>query len=422
MTRARTGAVIIAATVIVISLLTLTPAIGGDQASRWCIVCGRRVLGDVLLNIALFIPLGFGLALLGIPRRRALAIILLATVAIELAQGLFLRGRFASLSDVVTNTAGGLTGYALAAHWRTLVFPSRHAAARLGGGLLAAWLAIIAFSAWALTPPLREGTYRTILPEADGASTAGFVRTAELYRTLDDNEPLKDSASIARALHHREVLLLTRFDPPLPADDVVAAVRRAESVPVITIAHGRGIAVLTVHSPARSFFLYEPTIFSGPVDSLPRAADSLVTIAGGLDGAEVRMFFLRDSTVVMEGRLPIVPALWPYLLVGHGPAPGFLVPFSALLNALLLAPSAFWLWSAATGGAPERRRRSALGAIATIAAALVLGYAGIPAAARLVETPLEVWLVSAAALIAGAVAAEVAVRFAPRQRQAVFPS
>ena len=411
MTRARAGAAIVAATVVLIAFLTLAPALSGDQESRWCIVCGRRVLGDALLNIALFIPLGLGLALLGIPRRRALAVALLATVAIELTQGFLLRGRFASVSDIVTNTAGAFVGHALADHWRALLFPSTRVAARRGGGLLLLWLAIIGFAAWALTPTLAAGRYRVVLPEHGGtAGNADVVRSAELYRTLDDHGPLEDSASIASAVQHRQLLLLTRFDPPLPVDDLVAAAHLAGTGPVITIEHGEGRSSLAVRARARAFFLHEPMIFGGPVDSLPRSRDSLVAIAAGVDGAEIRMFFLRDSAVAMEARLPIVPALWPYLMVGVGPAPNFLLPFSALLNAMLLAPAAFWIGSAAMT-ARERRRRWGAAAMSIVVATMAIGYGVIPVVARLVETPVEIWVASLAAVVTGWMTAAATIRW-----------
>ena len=83
------------------------------------------LVAKIPVSVALFVPPGFGLAFMGVRRRRALGLLLFATIAIELAQGVLLRGRFASLSDVVTNTTGGLAGYALADHWRAILGRAR---------------------------------------------------------------------------------------------------------------------------------------------------------------------------------------------------------------------------------------------------------------------------------------------------------
>lgn len=66
-------------------------------------------------NVALFVPLGFLVALL-LPRRRYLVvpIALIATVSIEGLQGAFLGARTSSLLDVVANTTGACIGLVLA--------------------------------------------------------------------------------------------------------------------------------------------------------------------------------------------------------------------------------------------------------------------------------------------------------------------
>jgi VanZ family protein len=74
------------------------------------------VLHDVLLNIALFLPLGFLLRSLqhGRPGRGRRVVVLLgaASVAVEIGQ-LFLHGRFSSPVDVFANTAGAYLGVVL---------------------------------------------------------------------------------------------------------------------------------------------------------------------------------------------------------------------------------------------------------------------------------------------------------------------
>jgi glycopeptide antibiotics resistance protein len=74
-------------------------------------------------NIAMFVPLGFLMAL-ALPRKAVWAAILLIPAfsgAIELFQATFLAARFASVLDVVANTAGGYLGAVLAIVLRAIV-------------------------------------------------------------------------------------------------------------------------------------------------------------------------------------------------------------------------------------------------------------------------------------------------------------
>jgi len=84
-------------------------------------------LGYVVLefsaNIAMFIPLGF-LIFFVLPRSRwwlALLICPALSITIEVVQGVALSQRFATVSDVIANTLGGIIGVLLALGLRRLV-------------------------------------------------------------------------------------------------------------------------------------------------------------------------------------------------------------------------------------------------------------------------------------------------------------
>lgn len=74
-------------------------------------------------NIAMFVPLGFLLALTLPHRASWLAFLLLPAFSgmIEFIQGQYLPQRFATVSDVVANTLGGYIGAALAGGLRAVV-------------------------------------------------------------------------------------------------------------------------------------------------------------------------------------------------------------------------------------------------------------------------------------------------------------
>ena len=80
-----------------------------------------------LANVAMFIPLGFFLALF-FPRRLFLVsalLCVLGSVGIELFQQFFLPGRVADIRDVIHNSTGGLIGATVAVLGRLLFVPRR---------------------------------------------------------------------------------------------------------------------------------------------------------------------------------------------------------------------------------------------------------------------------------------------------------
>lgn len=72
----------------------------------------RRMIRQLLLNVAMFIPLGFLLPVTAEKARKGwvtVSIVLLSTLAIETLQ--FFLGRSADIDDVIMNTLGGVIGY-----------------------------------------------------------------------------------------------------------------------------------------------------------------------------------------------------------------------------------------------------------------------------------------------------------------------
>ena len=70
------------------------------------------MIRQLLLNIVMFIPLGFLLPVTAEKARKGrvtLSIVLLSTLAIETLQ--YFLGRSADIDDVIMNTLGGVIGY-----------------------------------------------------------------------------------------------------------------------------------------------------------------------------------------------------------------------------------------------------------------------------------------------------------------------
>ncbi|MGH7657222.1 MAG: VanZ family protein, partial [Gemmatimonadales bacterium] len=157
MSRSRdSGLVLALAGLAFIAAETLVPR-PGDRAlveltGLTCLICGSLGGVDVLLNVILFIPLGLGLGLLKTSGGRALAFVVATTITIEILQLGVIAGRDSSLSDLLTNTLGGMLGYWLARRWRRILFPSPALSARLAVSAAAVWVGVQAVTAWAVQP------------------------------------------------------------------------------------------------------------------------------------------------------------------------------------------------------------------------------------------------------------------------------
>ena len=153
------SAALTAAALLAIGALTLRSApaqiLDAQRTPLDCLVCGDVGGADVLLNLALFVPLGIGLAGFRRSLRFTIAAAFLVSLTVELLQYTVVVGRDATLSDLLTNTAGGAAGWLLATSSARLLAPDHRLAVRLTLGAAAIWLAGYLISAWALhaAPP-----------------------------------------------------------------------------------------------------------------------------------------------------------------------------------------------------------------------------------------------------------------------------
>ena len=148
---------VVAGAALLIAWATLAPhgpVADEDAARRFCIWCGDSRLTDAIANVALFVPLGFGLLLRGVSMRRAIAVCVLYTLAIETFQYFGLpAGRVASVSDVLTNSAGAVAGALFVRYWRLFAFPAHRHARWLAAGWTAVCSAVFLASGWAVSSP-----------------------------------------------------------------------------------------------------------------------------------------------------------------------------------------------------------------------------------------------------------------------------
>ncbi len=116
----------VAALLVVYSGLVAHLTLTDPSQGRWAFSLADRVAvrvsggalswteTEVLANVALFVPLGFLLALAFARVWPAVTACLVASAGIEWAQAAYLPSRVPSSADVLHNTAGGLVGAVLA--------------------------------------------------------------------------------------------------------------------------------------------------------------------------------------------------------------------------------------------------------------------------------------------------------------------
>jgi hypothetical protein len=115
------------------STLRAQPASPAAQASACCSPF------DLLLNALLFVPLGSGVALLGLRWRAAVVVGVCTSVAIELSQLWWMAGRFASVPDVVANLSGAVLGAMMVSRWGQRARWWRMAAPVVAAVVVIAW-------------------------------------------------------------------------------------------------------------------------------------------------------------------------------------------------------------------------------------------------------------------------------------------
>lgn len=148
----RTGIVLSVLVLMVVFLATLTPSNDTSSSEFLCIACGEFGGLDVLNNIVLFVPLGFAFALASGHRWRSVLACMAVTTFIESMQVRVVSGRDSSLSDLLSNSLGGLLGVELAVRRVLLVQPRGRAATVLAVAAAAAFGLVTTLTSVGLRP------------------------------------------------------------------------------------------------------------------------------------------------------------------------------------------------------------------------------------------------------------------------------
>ncbi len=119
----RAGWSLVALSAVVIAALTLSPDNTSTGPREFLLLVPSAT--DVIYNILLFVPLGIGLALTGAPIARIAAWSGFISALIEAMQWAWIPSRYATLGDIVANTAGALAGGLLLRLSTRALLPSR---------------------------------------------------------------------------------------------------------------------------------------------------------------------------------------------------------------------------------------------------------------------------------------------------------
>ncbi|MBP2648009.1 MAG: VanZ family protein [Gemmatimonadetes bacterium] len=341
--------------VVAILLATLWPL--PEQAYRAslspvaCLVCGDQGVQDVIQNIIMLLPLGLALGLAGVrPGWAALGAFGLA-VLVESLQYTVVTGRDASLSDVITNTAGAALGAALAPHSPTLMRPGRRAAARLALAAVLVWAGAWAFGAWALEGNPGAGHWRGRFPGdlPDAPALSGDAVQASIGGTplglAPVSLPLEVEQGFARDSFTLRVVV--RPGPPIAwRENVVTIIDfrddggDANNSLVMMLNRVRHRALLSFRINAARARLRTPSFNLGPAFDVPSGRE--VTLEVSRARGILRAAAARDGQALATD-YRIGPELLWAVMAPRTPQPGLLWRIEAFLwAAVLLAVIAYW--------------------------------------------------------------------------------
>jgi hypothetical protein len=377
--------------------LTLYPTPQGAESARQtpllCLVCGDNGGTDVILNLLLFIPFATGLRLAGWRWWQVTLTCTAVSFGVELSQYLWIPGRDASLSDLLTNTTGGSIAAAAAPLLRVSLAPPPREARRLVLLGVAAWIAFSVFTAWLFLPWLRTGTAVSEHPQRSNAPRAyhGTISNVVVSGLTMPHGSLDEEPSARVSdLFARESLTVSL--------DVVSQTPRRYRSWIYRLRVGPGIlavqqqgTTLVLEVPRRQAVLQ----VQSPTLRLPRGApdrrDESFSIRAGEQG---HLLWLESTVhgVTHRSEIVLAPTMaWGLVMpfgYAFGPEAGFL---TMIWVAALLLPLGYWAaWT-------EKR----VIAIGIVAAAVAAGLGLVPGASGTGPVPLRDWLAALIGVAAG---------------------
>lgn len=348
-----------------IGFFTLRPGSHGPIGFR----PGGYLLTDLILNVILFVPLGLALGGAGARPRTAAAIGLIASTAIELSQLWWIPGRYASVHDVITNTAGTVLGALIVAHWDRRRKIWRVAGPVAAGLIVPAWVGG-AFLLSPSLPPAHDWYAQWAHDFGDHATFTGRVLSLSLQGISIPDGAIPATARLHDAVATAETIRLeatVRTGAPAGGNAQVASVLAAGRDETVGIWQD-GAALIARHQlKLTDAGLRTPWIRLEP--ALPPEPGDTVRITYEVSRGGMRLTALHSGqTRVAEMRLspdvfwsaflpfdwqggtgarwwPLLPALLSYIVLGmalgKNPTLLSLATAATILGGPLLGAGAF---------------------------------------------------------------------------------
>jgi hypothetical protein len=371
--------IFLAFALLAIGLATLWPMSGPSHEWAFCLACGDHGTSDLLLNIALFMPLGAALALRGrLPSFIALFAALLSS-AIELSQ-FYIPGRDPSFGDIASNTLGAALGALLVQRAHLLLFPKTMVASWLCRGATVGAALICLATGLLLTPSFPATQYYGLWTPnlAHLEWYRGRVLDAAIAATPIGPGPIPARYRVRELLQSRagyELRVGAIAGPSPPGLAPLFAIFDRWRREIVLLGADREELVLRVRTRAADWRFDRPDLRVAGLQHV-RTGDTLfvrvVARAGhySINGVE------RGFTVGMGWALLLYPDALP-----------FRGALSALWIGVLFVPAGFWL----------RTRMDGITGALGILSGLVL----VPALTPLLRTPPPQWVGAGLGLLAG---------------------
>ena len=309
-----------------------------------CLVCGERGGADVVLNVLVFIPMAAGLRAFGWSWGRVVLFSAALSMVVESLQYGVIPGRDASLSDLLTNTTGGIIGGWIGARFAPIFAPGRALARQLFLGGIAFWLATTGAAAVAMRPWVAGGWLRN---ECTRSRTTPHRFIGTVRSMTIDSAPLpcdaevKSAPPVLLALRRGEVRIdVTMNSVPATRGQRVISVLQSESGFALMLAQDGHSAAFTTPARANRFRLYSPVLRLP--SAFPAQEGVPVEIAAGMHATRI---WVQASRPGFRKRvdLALSPSFgWSLLLPWGLQEGGRLRVVTGLWIAGLLLPAAFW--------------------------------------------------------------------------------
>lgn len=361
-----------------------------------CLVCGEFGVVDVFLNVLLFIPLAIGLRLMGWPQLRAQVVLSTTSLIIELLQLKIIAGRDASLSDLITNSLGGLIGIWLADHWIGLLFPSATISRRLGLAAATLWLGIWTATAWLVEPSMPQTIWYGQIAAEDvllDNFRGQVIDTRVNGRAIPSRRlPAADSGVIVDGFTggHADVRARVVLGPPTLFPAPIVSIYDGLHNEITVLGQDRHDLIFRIRLGTGDRELHLPEIALPGVLATP---GDTVEVAGGLDDGI--LWVESQHGPALERHAAALSPSWGWMFVmpwhyAMGSEGRFLT--GLWVGGLLLA-IAFWLARGTPAG-----RKTGLGILVVI---VPLGLAALPPIAGFHAVDWSEWVAAALGVGAG---------------------